>query len=96
MNDVMSRPARIALHAACLRRTFSLRRTGRLATIRWHVRGIARALFCDWHLSPHAHRVIADMIGDFLLLAYGVIWFACAIIASVCIVLVLAALAGGF
>jgi len=77
MSDVMSRPARIALHAACLRRTFSLRRTGRLATLRWHSCGIARAIFCDW-LTPrtkqHLHNVASDFIGDMILIAYALLW----------------------
>ena len=53
MNYQMTRTARIHLHACCLRRTFSLRRSGWLNTLRWHGYGIARALFCDWKLNDN-------------------------------------------
>jgi hypothetical protein len=48
--STMTRPARIWLHAAVMRRTLSVRRSGRMATIRFHGAGILRAVFCDWPL----------------------------------------------
>jgi len=55
----MTRPARIYLHGACIRKTLQVRHAGRLASIRWHAAGIARALFCGW-LSPDTRWQLAE------------------------------------